>query len=64
MSNTSDVEHIVAYTARREVMKPSLSLTQQYLENLEVVFEGKEPKIQRIALDHELQSMFKIHPSG
>ncbi|OJJ18775.1 hypothetical protein BKI52_24695 [marine bacterium AO1-C] len=60
MSKTSEVEHIVAYMARREVKKPSLSLTQQYLEGLEVVFEGTEPKIQRIALDQE-SNRFEVY---
>ena len=53
MSKTFEVEHIVAYVARQEILKPSLTLTKQLLENLEVVLDGKEPKIQRIALNQE-----------
>ncbi len=60
MSKTSDIEYIIAYIARREIKKSSLSLTQQYLENLEVVFENQEPKIQRIALDQE-SKRFEIY---
>ena len=60
MSKTSKVEHVIAYIARREMKTPSLSLTKQYLEGLEVVFEGNEPKIQRIALDQE-SNRFQVY---
>lgn len=60
MSKTSKVEHIVTYVACREVKTPSLSLTKQYLENLEVVFEGNEPKIQRITLNQE-SNRFEVY---
>jgi len=60
MSKTFKVEHIVAYVARQEVIMPSLAHTKQLLENLEVILEGQDPKVQRIALDQE-SNRFEVY---